>query len=248
MTVIHRHRIRHGIVAVLVGALALPVLSAVTPLTASAKTRCTEKIKGPNNTPLAVASGEMLCLVDAQQTGDITVASGGKLKVVRSTVNGGITLASGFIKFKFCKSEQTGGNAISATGGTKPVLIGGTKRCGGNTISGAVNLTSNGAGVKMGKNQITGVVTANSNQAGLNVSRNTIGGAVNADSNQAGLNVSKNTIGGAVTLTANIVRTLLSDNQITGALNCSTNDPEPTNGGSPNDVEGARSGQCEGDF
>jgi len=222
---IHRHRIRRGIVAVLVGALGLPVLSAVAPLTAGAKARCTQKITGANNTPLTVGSGEMLCLVGAQQTGDITVASGGKLKVVKgSTVNGAITLASGFVKFKFCKSEQTGGAAISATGGTKPVLIGGTDRCRGNTISGVVNLTSNAAGVKMGKNDIDG--------------------AVNADANQEGLNVFKNTIGGVVTLTDNLVRTRLSGNGITGALNCSTNAPAPTNGGSPNDVIGARSGQC----
>ncbi|MEX2392956.1 MAG: hypothetical protein WD826_00615 [Actinomycetota bacterium] len=223
MTDIHRHRIRSGIVAVLVGALGLPVLAAVAPLTASAKPKCTQKITGPNNTNLHAASGEMLCLKDAQQTGDITVDSGGKLKVVRSTVNGAITLANGFTKFKFCKSEQIGGAAISATGGTKPVLIGGTKKCRGNMISGVVNLNSNGAGVKMGKNQIDG--------------------AVNADSNQAGLNVFKNTIGGVVTLTANLVKTRLSGNQIGGALNCSTNDPPPTNGGSPNTVVGARSGQ-----
>lgn len=244
MTNIHRYRIRFWMVVVLVGALGLPVLSAVAPLAASAARRpCTQKIRGPHTGPLTVDSGQRLCLVHAQQDGDITVASGGKLKIVKSTVHGAITLASGFIKFTMCKSTQTGGSAISVTGGAKPVLIGGTKTCAGNTISGAVNLTSNLAAVKMGKNQIAGVVNANSNQAVVRVLKNHIGGAMNADSNQTGLIVSKNTIGGAVTLTSNLVKTRLAGNTITGALNCSSNAPEPTNGGSPNTVSGARTGQ-----
>jgi hypothetical protein len=206
MTNIHRHPIRHWIVAVLVGALALPVLSAIAPVTATAKGRCTEKITGSNTGTLNVASGEKLCLTDADQTGDVNVASGGKLKIVRSTVNGAISLASGFVKFKMCKSEQTSGAAVSVTGGTKSVLMGGTARCAGNKISGALNMTSNQAGFKLGKNKIVG----------------------------------------AVTLATNLVKSRVSGNTITGALNCSANAPAPSNGGSPNDVEGARSGQtCE---
>jgi hypothetical protein len=43
------------------------------------------------------------------------------------------------------------------------------------------------------------------------------------------------------------VKTLVKGNTITGALNCSGNAPEPVNGGSQNDVEGARTGQTCGE-
>jgi hypothetical protein len=203
LTDVRRHSIRHWIIAVLIGALAIPALSVIAPTAATAKGKCTQKVKGPHTGTLNVASGEKLCVVDANQTGDINVASGGKLKIIRSKVTGAISLASGFVKFKMCRSRQLGGAAVSVTGGTKSVLMGGTAACPGNKISGALNMTSNQAGLKLGKNEIVG----------------------------------------ATTLATNLVKTRVSGNTITGALNCSANSPEPTNGGSRNDVEGARAGQ-----
>jgi hypothetical protein len=38
--------------------------------------------------------------------------------------------------------------------------------------------------------------------------------------------------------------TVIEGNKITGPLSCSGNTPPPTDGGYPNTVTGARSGQC----
>lgn len=85
-----------------------------------------------------------------------------------------------------------------------------------------------------------------------NCAANRIGGSVLLRHNRGGLELVGNTIGGAVQVTDNSgagpfpedSAPEIEGNTIGGALNCSGNVPPPTNDGRPNDVTGARQGQC----
>ncbi len=178
-------RIRQGAVAALTGALALPVLWTVAPLTAHAAA-CTQIISGPHNGVLNVAGNQKLCLVGAVQTGAVNVAPGGGLSVVGSIVTGAITLNAGFTEFDFCGSSTVRG-ALSVTGGKGKVLIGGTGLgavlCPTNTVDGAITLDANKAGVTLARNNVAGAVTASANLKGTVISGNRIGGALTCTSN-----------------------------------------------------------------
>jgi hypothetical protein len=84
----------------------------------------------------------------------------GALSVSSSTVTGAITLEAGYLTFDFCGSRTVRG-AISATGGTAAVLIGGSGLlgsllCPANTIDGAVTLNANLAGVTLAHSYTSG--------------------------------------------------------------------------------------------
>jgi hypothetical protein len=191
MTHVHG-RIRYGIVAsltgLLAGALALPVLlSTVTPLTAQAATACTQIVTGQHSGVLNVAGLQKLCLVNAVQDGAVNVAPGGGLSSTSSIVIGAITLKQGFTDFEFCGSTTVRG-AISATGGSGAVLVGGSGvvgavACPADTIDGAVTLNANLAGVQLARSYVGGAVTASANLGGTTISANRIGGALTCTTN-----------------------------------------------------------------
>lgn len=183
-------RIRQGLIATLTGtltvALALPILLTMAPATADATPACTQTISGPNAGTVNVAANQMVCFVNAVQNGAVNVASGGGLSVVSSTITGAVTLSSGFTTFSFCGSTTIRG-AISATGGTGSVLIGGVGAgvvlCPANTIGGAVTLNANLAGAALANGNISGAVTASANLGGTTISGNQIGGKLTCSSN-----------------------------------------------------------------
>jgi uncharacterized protein len=180
---LHHQRIRRTIVAILTGALALPVLWTVSPPAAQAARACTQTISGPHTGVLNVAGNEKLCLVGAVQDGAVNVAPNGSLSVIASTITGAVTLKSGFNEFEFCGSTTVRG-AISATGGKEAVLIGGIAvTCTANIIDGAVTLNANKAGVTMVQNSISGAVTASANLGGTVISGNRIGGSLTCTTN-----------------------------------------------------------------
>jgi hypothetical protein len=174
-------------VAVVTGALALPVLWTLAPLTAHAATVCTQTVSGAHSGVLNVAANQKLCLRGAVQDGAVNVAPNGALSVLNSTITGAVTLKSGYLTFDFCASKTVRG-AISATGAKGAVLVGGTGllgqlTCGANNIDGAVTLDANKAGVKLGHNYVAGAVTASANLNGTVISGNTIAGALTCTTN-----------------------------------------------------------------
>src|SRR5206468_12619043 len=87
----------------------------------------------------------------------------------------------------FCASQTVRG-AISATGGSGPVEIGGAGLlgllfCPSNTIDGAVTLDANLAGVTLAGNQVNGAVTASANLGRTTISANRIAGALTCTTN-----------------------------------------------------------------
>jgi hypothetical protein len=187
MNHLHHQRIRQGIVAAVAGALALPVLWTIAPLTAHAATACTQTVTGAHSGVINVAANQKLCLRGAVQDGAVNVAPNGALSVANSTITGAVTLKAGYTDFEFCGSKTVRG-AISATGGKGVVLIGGSGvlgalSCPANTIDGAVTLDANKAGVKLARNQIAGAVTASANLNGTVISGNGIAGALTCTTN-----------------------------------------------------------------
>jgi hexosaminidase len=177
-------RIRRAVVAAsMTGALALPVMWTLAPLTAHALTQtgCPQIISGAHSGVINVAANQKVCLAGAVQDGAVNVAPGGSLSVSRSTITGAVTLKAGYLTFDFCGSTTRRG-AISATGAKGAVLIGGTS-CAANNIDGAVTLNANQAGVTLAANYVAGAVTASANQHGTVISGNHIGGALTCTTN-----------------------------------------------------------------
>jgi hypothetical protein len=182
-------RIRRALVVTLTGALALPVLWTLAPLTANAATvaACTQTVRGAHSGVLNVAANQKLCLRNAVQDGAVNVAPNGSLSVLNSTITGAVTLKSGYGTFDFCGSKTVRG-AISATGGKGSVVLGatgllGALTCAANTIDGAVTLDSNKAGVTLAKSYVAGAVTASANLSGTVISGNNIAGALTCTTN-----------------------------------------------------------------
>jgi hypothetical protein len=118
--------------------------------------------------PLTVASGQDVCVAPgAMITGPVTVKPGGLLVVDGATVTGPVK-ASGAELVRICGSRLTG--ALTADGSDGPVVVGGdadTGPCAGNTITGAVQLTNNTAGVEFNNNRVVGPVTITGNAGTL---------------------------------------------------------------------------------
>jgi hypothetical protein len=198
----HHQLTRRGIVAALTGGAAVLVLSTAIPSGAEAAAACTSTISGPHSGVINVAARQTVCLVGAVQNGAVNVAPGGGLSVLQSTITGAVTLKAGYTSLTFCSSTTIRG-AISATGGSGAVLIGGAGLLGGllcpaNTIDGAVTLNANQAGATLGHNLVSGAVVASANLGGTTISGNRIVGALTCTSNappptNAGV---RNTVGG----------------------------------------------------
>jgi hypothetical protein len=201
MNRLHHRRTRQGIVATLSGGLALLAVAGIAPSAAQAAA-CTQTVAGAHSGVLNVAARQKLCLVLAVQDGAVNVAPGGALSVLNSTVTGAVTLKAGYVTLDFCGSRTVRG-AISATGGTGAVVIGGSGLlgsllCAANTIDGAVTLNANLAGVTLAHNYTSGAVTASANLGGTTISGNQIAGALTCTTNvppptNAGVH---NTVGG----------------------------------------------------
>lgn len=184
----HHQGPRHPIAASLAGGLTLLALATIAPAAAIAAPACTSTISGPHSGVINVAANQTVCLAGAVQNGAVNVAPGGGLSVDLSTITGGVTLKAGYTSLSFCASTTVRG-AISATGGSGPVLIGGTGLlgallCPANTIDGAVTLDANQAGVTLGGgNQVNGAVLASANLGGTVISGNRIAGALTCTTN-----------------------------------------------------------------
>ncbi len=193
------HRIfRRSLVAVAAIALVTPILTAVVPIAAEARSApCTHTTRGAHAPVINVAAGQKECLRHANQTGAINVASTGSLLIVHSVVTGAITMSSGFNTFKSCASTLLGG--ITASGGTGAVRLGGsTRACRGNKLA-TVTLTSNQGGLTLSHNRISDSVTANTNQVRTIIKANKIAKDLTCNDNSPAPKHKhhRNTVGGA---------------------------------------------------
>jgi hypothetical protein len=117
---------------------------------------------------VSVASGQALCVgPGARVTGPLTVKAGGYLDVDGGAVTGPLK-STGAAIVRLCGGSFTG--SITVTDSTGLVLVGGdaaTEPCAGNTITGAVKLQNNTAGVEFNGNRVTGPVVITGNTGTL---------------------------------------------------------------------------------
>jgi hypothetical protein len=167
-------------------------------------------------------------------SGTVTVPPGGTVIVDNASISGGISVgaggtldlesstvsgslnANGAATIRVCGSSVGGSVVISGTTGF--VLLGdtGDDGCAGNTFNGSVLLISNHGGLELSGNPFL---------AGpVNLTGNSGSGPFVPDDNAPEIEA----------------------NQIHGSLSCSANAAGLSNGGQPNTVGGARSGQCVG--
>src|SRR5581483_5343902 len=151
-----------------------------------------------------------------------------------------------------CVSSATVGGNIKVPAGGKVLLL-------SDTVGGTLNVTGAGQVIICGSTFGGSVRIASSTGFVLlgdptddGCAGNTFNSGVTLTSNSAGLALVGNKIGGGVTITSNTgtgpapnhTSPKVGANTIGGLLACSGNTPVMTNGGSPNSVNGNRSGEC----
>jgi hypothetical protein len=171
------------------------------------------------NGGLIVHSGQSICIKSpGGVNGGVTVQSGGALFLNGAFINGAI-VSTGATGLRFCGSTINGN--LSVLSSTGFVMIGdggddGPPGCAGNTIN-------------------VGTVTLSNNTGGFEFGANHASGTVT---------LSGNTGTGP---TVEDAAPEVEGNNISGGLNCaSSNNPAVSDGGQPNTVTGAKSGQCSG--
>jgi hypothetical protein len=167
-------------------------------------------LAGTVNGGYVVKAGMSVCITGTVN-GGLTVQPGGAVFVNGATVNGGLD-AVGSTGLRVCGSTVNG--HVMVTGSTGFVVIGdagddGPSVCAANTLSGAVTLTGNTAGLEIGGNHIAGAVTvsgnsgrgANAEDGAPELEGNTISGALSCASNTPAVwaDGQRNTVSGART-------------------------------------------------
>ncbi len=154
------------------------------------------------------------CLVGATVNGHVTVAPGAALSSINSRINGGLD-SQGAAAIRLCSTRVDG--HVSINGSTGFVLVGDAGDDGPQGCAG---------------NDIRGGVSLSGNAGGAEIGGNSIrGGLALLNTSGAGADLED-------------AASEIEANQIKGGLTCAGNTPAPTNGGLPNSVTGARSGQC----
>jgi streptogramin lyase len=188
----------------------------------------------------AVYSGDPNYLTSTSAASKVVVAY---TSCITGTHTGALTVTAGQV---ICiTGTQTGavtvqaGGALAIVGGhvTGPVQVSGATAfmaCGA-TITGALSVQGATGPVIIGEVLYDGAACA----------ANTITGAVTLSQNTGQVALGGSTVTGPVSVTGDVGGpTVIEGNKITGPLSCSGNTPPPTDGGYPNTVTGARSGQC----
>jgi len=128
---------------------------------------CAVTITGSVNGGLVVPSGERYCLKGARVNGTASVRGGGDVIIEDSTINGGLRSTEGAAGVRICSSRVNGTTTIQ--NGQNRILIGadiddGSTECPGNTLHGAVTITSNRGVIELEANWITGGLTLIGNE------------------------------------------------------------------------------------
>lgn len=181
-------------------------------------------VNGNQNGNLVVASGQAVCIASSGKVhGTVTVQSGGALYVNGGTVQQAITVQSGGALF-----IATGSSINSNINVTSPQVL---NICGAKKINGGISVSGASSMVLIGD----GTASCKGND---------IQGSVTLTNNTAGYKIVGNTFGGSITVNNNSGNGLIAANKKVSNLTCAGNTPAPTNGGQPNQVTGARTGQC----
>ena len=169
-----------------------------------------QSISGTSTGNLVVSAGQQV-LLTGKVTGSVTVNPGGALEVSGGSIGGSVnTLAA--LGVTLCGAKVAGALSVNLSIGY--VLIGGGPGCPANTISGAVSLIGNVAGVE--------------------VASSVFG---------AGLSVSLSLGYGPLQQNGAFPPVEIAGNTVTGTLACLGNVPAPIDAGQPNNAA-ARTGQC----
>jgi PKD repeat protein len=229
-------------------------------------------ISGSHAGALTVSSGQAVCITGSV-SGAVTVQTGGSLEINGGKVSGAVTmtqptaamLCAATISGPLSIQGATGPVVMGALSGCSGSTISGAVtlsqdaeglQVDGATVSGAVAVTSPAA-VQVCGDTISGAVSVKEATGLVTVgdppscAGNHISGAVTLSADTGGALFDGNTVGGAVSVSSNgstsqpaASAPLIETNHIAGSLSCSGNDPAPSDGGAPNTVTGARSGQC----
>jgi hypothetical protein len=116
-------------------------------------TNCTRTITGSSG-PVAVSSGELVCINGATVNGGVG-NNGGGLRITGAHITGNIG-STGAFEFTMCGSTT---RTVSVTNSDGPVLIGDFandegQNCNGNNIAGNVNVKNNSSMAELGGNTI----------------------------------------------------------------------------------------------
>jgi hypothetical protein len=147
----------------------------------------TGKVKGR----LVVKSGEAVQLTSTAKTAAIEVQPGGSLDVEGASTGSIKSSKAGVLRICAAKVR-----AVTATGGTGPVVIGDGEGCSPNTVAKAVMLKGNTGGVSLVGNTIKGNVKVTGNSGGTTVTANTIAGSLTVTGNSGSVVDQPNTVGG----------------------------------------------------
>ena len=142
----------------------------------------TKVITGTVKGKLVVKAGEAVELTStANASGAVTVESGGALDIEGATLSGSLK-ASGATLLRICGASVA--NGVTASNGSGPVVIGeGTPGCSASTISGAVTVEDNTAGVSIDANVFEAGLTVTGNAGGTTVINNTVAGSLTVTGN-----------------------------------------------------------------
>jgi 5'-nucleotidase len=234
--------------------------------------QCTTTVSNETiNGTLVVPANAFCSLNNVTVNGNVQVEPGGTLSVepgtfnptsTSSTINGNITVASGgTLNVGPGIGQKATINGNITTNGCKTVALDpfqgivsvegnvNLQNCTGNTngTSGAQIGLLNGSG---GMITIGGNFTCSGNLGGCVAQNSVIHGNVTVDNNSNNYSVSGDQVNGNVTINGNKGPEgfFVSNNTISGNLACTGNSPAPSlgGGGSSNQVEGHKTGQCAG--
>jgi len=177
---------------------------------------CTTSLTGSIPNGVTVTAGTT-CVNAATVHGAVTVRPGAELLLTNSTITGSVS-SDASPEIEICNSTIDESLLLNRPTGFMLVGFTTSGECGGNKVRGNILITGSAAesgGVRLTGNSVTGQVIVTDNHA-----------------NPASVLVPQD-----ATIDIGI-------NQIRGSLVCAGNTPPPINGGLPNNVGGARTGQC----
>ena len=159
-------------------------------------------------------------------SGNVNASPGATTCITNARISGGLFVPAGA---SVAVSGSTFGGGVSVTNGAAVQICGSSFN--GLTISGATKsvLVGDPFGSGCAANTSGGNAMLSNNAAGVVFAGNRVTGLLQVN----------NTSGGA---------TLIAGNTVGSMLSCAGNNPAPTSGGRPNNVTGARLGQCAGAF
>lgn len=185
-------------------------------------------------------AGAELARVDVDTLERTTLRTGAVSHVVAHS-SGDVFFSAGSELFRYalprCISTLTGAHQGAL------VVDEGTVCLDGAEVSGTVTV-GDGAGIVVTDSTVAGAIRADRPRE-VDITGSTLRASVAIDGATGAVRIADSTISGSVSLTGGTgVAAVVSGSTIRGSLQCSGNAEVPTDAGTPNDIVGARGGQC----